>query len=344
MKKLKLKIVSLLIGLLFSFLVGEVICRVDFFGSSTFSYSQVNSFRPIGKTGFLQAASNGKVFYELRPNLDVIYKLRQLKTNAHGLRDQEHTFSKNKKTIRGAIIGDSFTMATGVEAAENYHSLIESILNEGQDSIIYELINFGVSGYNLLNYEGVLEDKIMAYDPDFVMISYCGLNDDMLPNPGHVKGKYHVQQPQNAYTQSYMWKLLELKIKQAKRRRQPKKKPNTFTKVNDPQTENEVFINSQFARFKGICDSLNLPLIMPYLSIHAKREERMKKIQGYAFNHQIPFVSSLNKFEGSRNRDYYFHKYDGHPDAKAHALFAEAIMESVAFQQLLRYVQVRRGF
>ena len=72
------------------------------------------------------------------------------------------------------VIGDSFTMGSGVEIEKVYHSVVEEKLNEREDSVRYELINFGVGGYNLLNYSGVLEKKAVLYDPDFIVIGFCG--------------------------------------------------------------------------------------------------------------------------------------------------------------------------
>jgi len=271
--------------------------------------------------------------YELKPNLDVVFKLKKLQTNAHGLRDKEYPLTKGPRTIRGAIIGDSFTMATGVEASESFHSLIENRLNEGQDSIHFELINFAVSGYNLLNYEGVLEDKIMAYDPDFVMIAYCGLNDDMLPFPVHLNGTYKVKKAENVFFKSYMRKLIELKIKRAR----PK------PKGPDKTEEKAAFIDSQFEKFQAICQQRDLPLIMPYLSIHANRKQRLLKVEEAAARHEIPFVSCVSPFEGKKAIAFFFNKYDGHPNAVAHTLFASSLMNSAVFQQLLIKVKLKRN-
>lgn len=113
--------------------------------------------------------------------MDDYFKMKPIKTNSRGLRDKEYPLEKPPGTYRVAVIGDSFTFGDGVNAEEVYHSILEERLNRLSDSLRFEFINFGLAGYDLLNYLGVVEHKAMAYDPDLILIGFCGNNDDDLP-------------------------------------------------------------------------------------------------------------------------------------------------------------------
>ena len=170
-KNTKFKLIAILIGLVFGLVVGEVACRIHYFGKDAFSYKKINSFIPIGVSGFLKKADNNFVLYEFKPNIDDLFKLKTFKTNEQGCRDKHYEIKKTDNTVRGIVIGDSFTMGSGVEIENVYHSVVESKLNERNDGKQHELINYGVGGYNLLNYLGIMQEKVKAYDPDYIIIS-----------------------------------------------------------------------------------------------------------------------------------------------------------------------------
>ena len=52
------KLIAIGLGLIVSFFVCEVIARVYYFGMDAFSYTKVNSFIPVGTSGFLKGTDN----------------------------------------------------------------------------------------------------------------------------------------------------------------------------------------------------------------------------------------------------------------------------------------------
>jgi lysophospholipase L1-like esterase len=58
--------------------------------------------------------------------------------------------------------------------------VLERLLNEGSPSVHYEVINFAVPGYNTVMEVETLKEKGLAYDPDAVIVLFCG-NDLNVP-------------------------------------------------------------------------------------------------------------------------------------------------------------------
>jgi len=93
--------------------------------------------------------------------------------NSEGFRNREHNINKSNQTYRILIIGDSFTFGQGMrDIKQVYPSLLEKYLNENSQKYKYEIINFGVPGYNSICKINLLKEKGLKYRPDIVIIQH----------------------------------------------------------------------------------------------------------------------------------------------------------------------------
>jgi lysophospholipase L1-like esterase len=92
------------------------------------------------------------------------------RTNSHGLRDREYSFEKPDGRMRILALGDSFTWGWGVNDGEIYTEVLESLLH-GVD-----VINLGVTAFNLAQEYKYLKLEGMRYRPDVVVLALC-MND-----------------------------------------------------------------------------------------------------------------------------------------------------------------------
>jgi hypothetical protein len=164
---------SLVPGAIFAFVLflsAELTLRVYYFGPAGIYPSVVNSFTNIFSSGIVKAADNLEVWYELKPDQNILYHGAQLSTNTRGLRDNEYALSKADDTYRVAVIGSSWSMGTGVENHDIFHSVMERDLTEATANMQYEFINFGVEFYGLGEMVATAKHKAMQYDPDMIML------------------------------------------------------------------------------------------------------------------------------------------------------------------------------
>ena len=103
-----------------------------------------------------------------------------IQTNSHGLRDREFSYKKPDSIKRILGIGDSFTFGNKVRVGDCYLKQLEAILNRGK----WEVINAGVTGYNMWQYLAYFKHYGYRYNPDLVTIGF--FFDDFTgdPEPG----------------------------------------------------------------------------------------------------------------------------------------------------------------
>ena len=102
-----------------------------------------------------------------------------VRINSAGLRDREHVLSKPPRTLRIAVLGDSYAEAVQVPMEETFWSVLERELKgcsalTGREP---EVINFGVSGYGTAQELMMLRHRVWSYSPDIVLLAFLTGND-----------------------------------------------------------------------------------------------------------------------------------------------------------------------
>lgn len=133
------------------------------------------------RVGFLIPSDNPAFNLELVPGYEQIFDgfglcipYTNVKINSHGFRDYEYPAGKTNNTFRVVVIGDSTTFGQGVELNQSYPKVLETILNEMGSDKNYEVLNFGVPGYNIAEKVEFLRTKAMKFNPDLIIFQYLG--------------------------------------------------------------------------------------------------------------------------------------------------------------------------
>jgi hypothetical protein len=128
--------------------------------------------------------SDDTLLYRQRPDAHVVYTQAEfsvdVSTNAHGLRDVDHTYDKPDGVFRVFVLGDSFMAALQVERADALPDQLETRLNvdprTAESGYRIEVLNGGVSGYNTLDEYLMLREEALRYSPDLVLYAFV-VND-----------------------------------------------------------------------------------------------------------------------------------------------------------------------
>lgn len=145
----------------------------------TLSKEQIQSHHPLAI--ITRKSTNPRLVFELRPGLDMEFGHRSLRTNKMGLReDRDYETVKGSNVFRIVGIGDSGMFGWDVHQGEEYLAVLESNLNARADGHVYEVLNFGVPGYNTQLEVECLRAKGLPYRPDVVVVGWCD-NDFGLP-------------------------------------------------------------------------------------------------------------------------------------------------------------------
>ena len=81
-----------------------------------------------------------------------MFKLAPFRTSSQGFTIGSTPWAKPPGTHRAVVVGDSFTMPSGVALEDAFHTVAENHLNAQDDGTSYEVINFGVAGYDPSQY------------------------------------------------------------------------------------------------------------------------------------------------------------------------------------------------
>jgi D-alanyl-lipoteichoic acid acyltransferase DltB (MBOAT superfamily) len=119
---------------------------------------------------------------DLQPSRSVVWNGRPFSTNRWGMRDQEYDRDKRDDTFRIAILGPSHVMGDNVPDGETFESIVEARLNREFSLGRYrrfEVLNFAMPGYSILQQLAMLEDRVFEFTPDVVMLTHHTSNREL---------------------------------------------------------------------------------------------------------------------------------------------------------------------
>ncbi len=161
--------------------------------------------RPIYQRSF-----NPYIRYELVPKI----KFGNININSDGFRGPEYSLKKPANTFRIVMLGDSETFSIMLPYQDTVSAQLEDILNKNSRSLHYEVLNFGLEGYNTFQELEQLKAKGLKYGPDLIILNYV-LND---PEPG----EYYFDKS-FLTRHSALWRYFNVRIKKILIKRERKK-------------------------------------------------------------------------------------------------------------------------
>jgi hypothetical protein len=158
------KLVLLLVGLILALIAGEVCLRI------------------LGVSYPLPYAPDEFCGTRLRPEFEGWWRKEGsafVKINSYGFRHGNRQPEKPPRTLRIAVLGDSFIEAFQVSDDQTFCAVLERELSEcaALDGQPVEVLNFGVSGYGTAQELLMLRHYVWAYAPDIVVLVLFAGND-----------------------------------------------------------------------------------------------------------------------------------------------------------------------
>ena len=135
------------------------------------------------ETGALRPVDGHVLNRELRPDISIEFHEAPLTTNSWGMRDQEYAKEKPPGTFRIALLGASIEMGSGVANDEIFEAVTEKLLNERNPGTTwdrFEILNFAVNGFTPMTQLEVLKQRVLAFEPDLVMLFAHPVDDRLL--------------------------------------------------------------------------------------------------------------------------------------------------------------------
>lgn len=133
------------------------------------------NWESIAVYGAVEELPTGFLEHRLKPNITVLHKNVEVRTNRWGHRDDDN-YDKRKPegVFRIALCGSSNSLGSGCPREDVFEHLVEIRLNEelaGQAWDRYEVINFSVERYHLLERVYVCEEIAPEFEPDLILLA-----------------------------------------------------------------------------------------------------------------------------------------------------------------------------
>lgn len=350
-------IVIISFGILF-LVIGELYFRVNYFGMDSIKYFR--KYVPAGIGSPLSTLEyDDNTYTGLKVNSRGIFKGEFFETNNLGFRDENRYIEKNSDTIRIVVCGTSISMGAGVAQGENYSAYLEEMLNHWKKSKKFEVINLAVGGYRMSDMVDVLLRYGVKFDTDIVLIEDSGWDSNALHPKKEFKGskkqlfKMTLSRPFeklfffNAIRDEYILPYIRPKISFLKSTiggkiyNRLKKVKNRLMGIEgesgeklktDRKTDQTRYQMQRYylEKIKNITQGKSVYIVslrsMRHLQRDAKEKTEMKTLcSEYGFKH----IDTSKEDFGSNDREMIVYIGDRHPNAKAHKIYARAILNAI---------------
>jgi len=313
--------------------VSEMGFRAYVFGAHAFSLEAMNGVQSMGRAGIVERARCRGLVYSLLPNLRRSFKLVAFDTNSHGLRDREYSLKKPDNTIRVAVVGDSYTMASGVEIEEAYHSLLERRLNENDRGRTYEFINFGTGGYGLEHYTADLECRVEQWEPDLVLLGFSPRNDHRISPLETFERPFDPKPREYPGRKSFAWyELSKLVGKHWTRWTDPDSQAEA-----EPTSEQIAHTHRHFRAIGAWSKEHDVPVVVAYLTYRKNEPVQPEWVAEISKAYGLDFLDLSAAFRDEDRKRLRIYLTDSHPNPEAHQRFADQI-----YDHLLGYREFQR--
>jgi len=264
---------------------------------------------------------------------NISWMRRHVHLNSDGFRSAEFVKQPRPGVARIACVGDSFTMGWGVrDAADCFPQRIGAAL-EAEKPGRYEVRNYGLPGFTTGHEVRFIADLAQRGETNHVILGYC-LNDpdDLLP-PGTGISRDHMWKPWWAPPSSFAADFLWFRLLAA---RDPRVH-SFFSWEKEAYADPRIFA-AQAARFEAIasaCRGARVRLdvvVFPFFTgwddgydfdfAHDRVAAAWKELG-------VPVLDLRDAYRGIAGSDLVVNRFDGHPNARAHAIAASAVLDRV---------------
>jgi lysophospholipase L1-like esterase len=342
--------ITVLIALLISVSVLELIIRIIF-------------FQPRGRAAVsheFKLSDLEGVPYELTPDhtYEWVYGRRSffdkgfsipVRTNSHGYRGQDLIEPVPKGVYRILALGDSFTLGLGVHEEDIWVSQLEHLLNVRKTSVLrrnydqIEIINTGVGSWNTIVQYHFLRQKGLRHHPDAVILGF--FVNDYHVGDGHFAiddngflvttqgGDTRLQLQALLYEKETKRNLVRRLIDSSHLIRWASGRNMIFQERQLMATYNRKDKNRVFDAVCGIhalTRSADIPFyvcMFPHVqnTVPSHDQEALDEMAELCRSLEIPFLRMEDALKNIEAESVWVHPRDHHPDATAHALYANHI-------------------
>ncbi len=261
---------------------------------------------------------------ELVPNMRVTHAGVDVVTNCWGMRDDDYAMEKPPGTFRIALIGASNDVGWGVPHGACYEALLEDRLNRefgGRGRYRrYEILNFSVPGFTMLEFPLVARERVLQFDPDLIFVA-TNVTDFRTRVVARLADRVQQEMPMPD-DQTLTW-VRECGANSSMLNAEIRRKLNPYR---------ESFYEHALRKFSDLSQTAHLPVVVLVLRLETgtAAHPKLNWIASTAERHNLRVIRAFDSLRGRTATEVYIDpRADQHPTELAHHLIAHELFEQL---------------
>lgn len=262
------------------------------------------------------------------------------RVNALGFRGPEVARTKPRGTHRIACLGDSHTFGAGVAGTETWPAHLQRILDREFGHGRVEVMNCGVSAYDTHREVVFLRERVLAFEPDLVLLQYhvndvhgrdvFGLKrpaDDPLLRWSHPRRGGWIGRLRSAS------RLAELSLDRLYRYRGVRVEAGLSLVGYAESSPGWIEVRESLTSARDLLagEGIDFAVVLfPFLLRHGEQlssHEAFERVSAFCREAGIPCLDAERAFLPLDVEELRVHAHDYHADGRAHRIFAEAVYD-----------------
>lgn len=297
---------------------------------------------------------NAAMTYTIQPNSDFVTLGVPFRTNEYGFRDRPVT-PKSPDVFRILCVGDSVTFGTGVKNEETFPNLLESFLvQHAPPGKTVDVINAGISAYNVRNIRGAVEEYTAGFQADVVVYTFVenDLDDSVSVGPnGWLMALDTFKQPDEPFVSDDFPAVWLMRRADAGK--------NGFIDRVFSMFDNQLAMVSQtppplllgdhaeakarwanfeaeLRRMNEVCRASGVPLLVYSFGMANHSEPIVQRVASACGRIGLPHASTLPIFDQATYMKTHSLGYDPHCNTKGHQMMADRLLSFLMETQALK--------
>lgn len=293
--------------------------------------------------------------YRLSPNQRAYTLGSPATINQWGFRGKNWSVDKPAGTVRIAILGSSYAFGHGVGDDDMYSAQLEKMLNESSaaKTLRYEVMSFGLGGYDTGHEINVLKSYALKFKPDIVVLSFFFNDMFYIKDYGFYPEMFRQQE---ARFSRFQWEIRNLMrhsrlamflwdyIKERQGAHEPGEVNaaiNAYIREGvippgGPQSEGWKLITERLKEFKNLSITHGFKPLIIVIPTHQEMLEKKLNVSYVPYLKNIgseigiPTLVALDSLkETGKDLHYYLIPYDFHLSPVGHQIIAELLKETI---------------
>jgi hypothetical protein len=253
----------------------------------------------------------------IHPNVSTSFKEKEFTTNQWGMRDRDYELKPDENTIRIGFTGGSFVVGSGVADDEVFDRILEDLFLQRSDGYNYEILNFGSSGFDLIQCIFDFEKReLHKFELDYLIYASHGV--DLHKNVRSLLTAYN-----HEYDIPYDF-MNEVIKKSGINRNMPEREQMRLLSKHDRE-----LIEESYTYFYNMCINHNIQPVWFYWPTIASFMDQSYLLETYASQLGMKTLNLGEVFSNHHHNELTVSATDRHPNALGHRLVAESLFEKI---------------